>query len=92
MALLSIPRVIYCNYILSAKAKFRVKSVIFSITPIASKKKSTNESIEHQSKPDYRDVVIQNSPECKEAAVQTNSEATAAEITGKLQLCSVTYS
>ena len=74
---------------------YRVKLVIFPITPIASRKKgneSTNESIEQQSKPDYRDVVIQNSPDCQEAAVQTHGEATAAEITGKLQLYSVMHS
>ena len=95
MALLSIP---YCNYTLSVKANLQSQVSHLPITPIASKKKgneSTNESIDQQSKPDYRDVVIQNSPDCKEAAVQTHGEAAAAaaaEITGKLELYSVMYS
>ena len=44
---------------------------------------SVSESKEQQTKPDSRDVAVQNSPEYQERGVQTHGEATATEITGR---------
>ena len=44
------------------------------------------EKKERQTKPDYKDVAVQNSYDCGEVAVQTY-ESTATNITGKLQPC-----
>ena len=39
---------------------------------------SAIENKERQTKPDFKDVAVQNKPDCQEVAVQTHSEATAA--------------
>ena len=42
---------------------------------------SAIESREQQTKPDCKNVAIQNSPDCQEVTVQTYGESTAVEIT-----------
>lgn len=42
---------------------------------------SAIESREQQTKPDCRDVAVQNSPNCQDMAIQTYRESTAMEIT-----------
>ena len=41
-----------------------------------------------QIRPDCQEVAVQNGPDIQEMAVQTESEATNAEMTGKLSICS----
>ena len=41
-----------------------------------------------QNSPDIQEVAVQNSPDIQEMAVQTQSEATNAEMTGRLSICS----
>ena len=41
-----------------------------------------------QIRPDCQEAAVQNSPDIQEMAVQTQSEATNAEMTGRLSICS----
>ena len=49
------------------------------------------ESKELQTKPDHKEVAVQNSPECQEVAVQTHGEPTGAETTGIYNLVEFGY-
>ena len=51
---------------------------------------SAVESREQRTKPDCKDVAIQNSPDCQEIAVQKYGESTAVEITSRRPIVYIT--